>query len=163
MNLAEKLKIFRKRANVTQQELADAIKVSIMTVRRWEWGDRTPRLEEIEKIAAALGTTVGILMGEIDPEAAPPETPQRNLPINNAPENENKIGLGYWGTVADNARKVAARGDPKEAALIAPLLRSALEAITNTEGNSASKTDGNFIGVQENHKHIGDNYVKGGG
>lgn len=33
-----------------------------MTVRRWEWGQRVPRLEEIKHLAEALGVTVEELL-----------------------------------------------------------------------------------------------------
>ena len=36
----------------------------------------------------------------------------------------------------------------------------AVDAIT---GAGDKQTGGNFIAVQENHQHVGDNYVKGGG
>ena len=53
----ERLKVLRKRAGLTQEEFANAVKVSMMTVCRWEWGQRAPRLEEIKRIAQALNVT----------------------------------------------------------------------------------------------------------
>ena len=137
MNLAEKLKIFRKRAHFTQQELADAIGVSIMTVRRWEWNDRTPRLEEIDKIAAALGTTTDYLLnGESESaQNEPPKNQGNNLHIDNA-SPENNLGLGYWGSVVDNARKVANNGDGQEKNAVLMMLKMAADAITGEAANS---------------------------
>ena len=154
MDLAEKIKIYRKRKNLTQQELADTVGVSIMTMRRWEWNERIPRADEMSKLAAALGTTVGILMGESEPE------PQKNLPINDAPENKTPeyLDLGYWGNVADNARRIAKIGSEQDKAAALMMLRMAADAIT---GAGDKQTGGNFIAVQENHQHVGDNYVKG--
>jgi len=89
------------------------------------------------KLAEALGTTVGVLMGETpEPEAAPKNSGQ-NLPINNTPETVNNqsenLGLGYWGSVADNARKVAAKGNAQEKAAVLMMLKMATEAITGAE------------------------------
>ena len=115
--------------------------------------------EEIIKIAEALGTTVGALMGEGEPQ----ETPQINLPINDAPENKipnDDLGLGYWGNVADNARRIAKIGSEQDKAAALMMLRMATDAIT---GAGDKQTGGNFIAVQENHQHVGDNYAKGGG
>ena len=36
---AQRLKELRKKAGLTQEELAEATKISAMTVRRWEWGN----------------------------------------------------------------------------------------------------------------------------
>ena len=42
---------------MTQKVFANAVGVSSMTVCRWEWGERTPRMEEIKRIASALHVT----------------------------------------------------------------------------------------------------------
>ena len=134
MNLTEKIKQCRRAKNLTQAELAKLIKVSPMTVRRWEWGQRQPRTNEIAKLAEALGTTVGALMGETSEPEVAPKDPGENLPINNAPETVNNqsenLGLGYWGSVADNARKIAAKGNAQEKAAVLMMLKMATEAIT---------------------------------
>jgi len=51
---SQRLKRLRKIARLTQEELAEKIKVSIMTVRRWEWNERQPRMEEIQKLCEVL-------------------------------------------------------------------------------------------------------------
>ena len=60
--LAGRIKTLRKKAGLNQDELADLIDVSIMTVRRWEWGARSPRMEEVKRIAAALHVTEAELL-----------------------------------------------------------------------------------------------------
>ena len=45
----------RKKQGLTQAELAEKAGVSTMTIRRYESGDRKPRLEEALKISRALG------------------------------------------------------------------------------------------------------------
>ena len=51
---AQRLRELRKKAGLTQEGLAEATKISAMTVRRWEWGQRVPRMDEIKQLAEAL-------------------------------------------------------------------------------------------------------------
>lgn len=60
---AEKLAILRKRAELTQEDFAVAVKVSVDTVRRWEGGKQEPRLGELKLIAKTLGTSIDELAG----------------------------------------------------------------------------------------------------
>ena len=50
----QRLKHFRKKAGLTQEELGYRLDVSYMTVRRWEADRIFPRVDEIKKIAQAL-------------------------------------------------------------------------------------------------------------
>ena len=59
---AQRIRDFRARKGISQEQLADLVKVSVMTVRRWEWGQRVPRLEEIKNLAEALEVTVEELL-----------------------------------------------------------------------------------------------------
>ena len=61
---AQRLKKIRKHARITQEKLADEINTSIMTVRRWEWGERTPRMEEIKKLCEVLHVSEAELLNE---------------------------------------------------------------------------------------------------
>ena len=78
MIISERIKKLRKQNGLNQAELAEHIGVSPMTERRWEWGQRSPRAEELAKLAAALHTTVGYLMGieEPAPEGSGAEKPE---------------------------------------------------------------------------------------
>ena len=53
---------YREQANLTQQQLADAVLCSVDTVRRWEAGVRDPRAGDIAKLAAALGVSEAELL-----------------------------------------------------------------------------------------------------
>ena len=64
-DFAKQLQEFRKRARLTQKNLADLIKVSLKTVQRWEWGERTPRLEEIKKLVEVLNVSEEDLLKEV--------------------------------------------------------------------------------------------------
>ena len=56
-DFAERLKELRKKAGLTQSELAETIRLSIKTVQRWEQNERQPRMDEIKKLAQALNVT----------------------------------------------------------------------------------------------------------
>lgn len=61
-NFAQRLKELRKKAGINQEELADILNVSIKTVQRWEWGQHTPRVEDIQKICKALNVSEADLL-----------------------------------------------------------------------------------------------------
>ncbi len=45
MTYAEKIKKKREVLLITQQDLADLLKVSVVTVNRWEYGKNVPTME----------------------------------------------------------------------------------------------------------------------
>lgn len=76
----------RKGKGWIQTQLAKALDVSVDTVRRWEQGRRTPDSVMLQKLAQALDTTTGYLLGETDDPAKPatdrapaPELPESNV------------------------------------------------------------------------------------
>lgn len=62
MTRGERIKKSRKYKGYTQQELADVLGLSVMTIRRFESNTRQPKLEMLEKIASALDVTVEKLL-----------------------------------------------------------------------------------------------------
>ena len=156
MLIGEKIKNLRKNRRLTQEELGKLINTDGNTVSRWERDRLGVGSAYVAKLADALGTTTDYLLNGEPP--AQNEPPKNNIPINNAPV-ENNLGLGYWGSVADNAQKVAARGDKEEIALITPLLRSALKSLTG-EVLYEEKSARQIIGIQggsnnENNMNVG--------
>ena len=76
--LVSPLAMLRKiRGDITQEELAGALKVSANTVSRWELGKVTPKLElwQVKKLCKTLNITIDEL-----PESFAPQ------PINNSLE-----------------------------------------------------------------------------
>ena len=61
---AERLKSARKKAGMEQAELAEIVKISAITLSRYENGHRKPNIDDTAKLAAALNTSVSYLMGE---------------------------------------------------------------------------------------------------
>ena len=54
IKFSQQLRILRKRAGLTQEELAEQLGLSYMTIRRWETMKIIPRFDEIKKIAEIL-------------------------------------------------------------------------------------------------------------
>jgi transcriptional regulator with XRE-family HTH domain len=62
-----RLRQARKKAKLTLERLAQDVGLSVSQLSRFETGDRTPRLPEIERIAKTLGVTVDYLRGVSKP------------------------------------------------------------------------------------------------
>jgi transcriptional regulator with XRE-family HTH domain len=60
---SQRLKAFRKAANLSQLQLALNVGVSDARVRQWENGQKQPAEHELEMLAEALGLTVQELTG----------------------------------------------------------------------------------------------------
>ena len=54
----ERIARMRKARGMGQHDLADAIGVSVDSVRRWEWGKQEPRLSDLLRLADVLGASV---------------------------------------------------------------------------------------------------------
>lgn len=119
-----RIKQKRKEQRLTQQELADRVGVSLMTVLRWEKGERTPNTSVMNRLADSLNTSVAYLMGLQE------DTGKVNKVEVPADEDE-RVGicssLAYWGNVADNARLVATSG--QNLGLIYSLLADAANTV----------------------------------
>ena len=123
--LNEVIRTLRKRKGLTQEQLAEHLGISVMTVRRWEWGERTPDVDSLQKISGVLGVSVSDLLTGV-PEVS----------ISKPKGNENALpGLAYWGGVADNARAVARQGNREDIADVTQLLQRALGYLGASLGN----------------------------
>lgn len=54
--------LFRKRAGLTQRQLADMVEVDQAAVSNWELGKSEPHKKTVPKIAKALGCTIDELL-----------------------------------------------------------------------------------------------------
>ncbi len=64
MRLSEKIKAYREKNNITQQELADKLFVSRSTVAKWEQGRGLPSNELLEKLSSELNIPLEELIDE---------------------------------------------------------------------------------------------------
>ena len=62
MNFGDKLKEERKKKGMSQKELGQKLGVSQAMIAQYEKGDRTPKIETINKIAQALDINPSILI-----------------------------------------------------------------------------------------------------
>lgn len=62
-NIAENIRIFRKEKNFTQEQLAEAMGVSVGAVSKWESGASVPELSIIMELADFFGVSVDALLG----------------------------------------------------------------------------------------------------
>lgn len=58
MNIGERIKQTRKRVGITQKELGERLMISQVRIAQYETGKRQPKIETLEKIAAALNVNV---------------------------------------------------------------------------------------------------------
>ena len=58
MELGKKIRQFRFRANLTQEQLADKLGIGPQSVSKWETGRGYPDISLIEPLATALGVSV---------------------------------------------------------------------------------------------------------
>lgn len=56
--IGDRIKELRKENRLTQAELAEKSGLSLMSIRRYEGGDRVPKLDSIEKISKALNASI---------------------------------------------------------------------------------------------------------
>lgn len=95
MTTGQHIKAARERAGITQVELGDKIGVSGVAIMRYEKDTRQPRLETLQRIAAALGVPVQELVE--DWSAMDPEDVKDALvyggPIGKVAENMKQLNL----------------------------------------------------------------------
>lgn len=100
MDVSTKLKELRKKAGLTQQEVADKVDVSRVAVGQWESGSVTPRPNKIERLAELFGVSIAQLLGyDFD------SLPRGAMPITSS--EEAMVPMLELGSIH--------AGDPKEA------------------------------------------------
>lgn len=62
MNIGKKMKEVRKRNCLTQEQLANKVGISLMSIRRYEKDERSPNMKTLKKIAAALDVPISDLI-----------------------------------------------------------------------------------------------------
>lgn len=69
MKLNEKIYYYRKRAKLSQEELAARVGVSRQAVSKWELGEATPELDKLLALARVFGVTTDELLKGSEPDA----------------------------------------------------------------------------------------------
>lgn len=65
MTTGSAIRIARNKAGLTQKELADKLGIPYQSIGQWENDKRNPKFETLEKIAAALNTSVYVLLSPV--------------------------------------------------------------------------------------------------
>ena len=63
MNLAENIKLYRKGSNMTQEQLAEAVGVTVGAVSKWESGATIPDLSTLMALAELFQISLDALLG----------------------------------------------------------------------------------------------------
>ena len=123
MNLSEKILYCRKKAGMSQLDLADALGVSRQAVSKWETGESNPDVTKLPQMAALFGVTTDYLLSDepVEKNAEPAEAPEppQNPPVypewvNNLPKHMmnmvKKFGWLYGLRVAIGGALMTAMG-----------------------------------------------------
>ena len=75
MTLGKRIIQLRKKQNMSQEKLANILKVSRGAVSMWEIGQRRPDLDTLQKLADFFGCSVDYLLGRTNVR----ETPKQKI------------------------------------------------------------------------------------
>lgn len=64
MTIGEQIRYIRKHLGLTQKELGDLSGTSETTIKQYELGKRQPRIEQLQKIATALGGSISEIFND---------------------------------------------------------------------------------------------------
>lgn len=62
MTIGEKIKFFRTQNNLTQKKLAEISEISEISIRKYEAGDRNPKLEQLQKLSNIFQINISLLV-----------------------------------------------------------------------------------------------------
>ena len=65
VSVGDNIRTARKSAGLTQKQLADKLNLSLMSVRRYESGERKLKIDMIQRIADALDVSAGYLLDNV--------------------------------------------------------------------------------------------------
>lgn len=103
--ISKRIAMARKHKGWIQTQLAEALGVSVDTVRRWEQEKRTPDTNMLQKLAQALDTTTAYLLGETD-DSARPDALQTASKVAKLPESNAHETRVVWVPVVSPDVKV---------------------------------------------------------
>ena len=88
MKFEEKMMDLRKKAGMSQEELADRLGVSRQAVSRWELGSTQPDAPNLLKLSDLFGVSIDWLLR--DGDTAEAEVPQRKAVLQSQAETDQK-------------------------------------------------------------------------
>ncbi len=100
MTIGEKIREYRKKAGLTQEELARKLDITRSMIGQFERSDKPPKLETIARIANALGVDISDLLGGYASFDAPEAYEQEMQRRRDQPGVEIKITHSENGTAS---------------------------------------------------------------
>ena len=93
MALSEKLYALRKKAGLSQEQLAEQLGVSRQAISKWESGKAVPESDTLVSISSFFHVTLDYLMKEADPDepASEPPSAKENAPPGTNTGREKRI------------------------------------------------------------------------
>lgn len=152
--IPERIKLCRKKEKLNQQELADKIGVSVVTVKRWEnvKSNSVPTSSNIIDIAKVLNTTAAYLLGETNNPAPytsliSPTTNKKFLALAEEVTDENAdltepIIVGRRSNmyiIKDGGREFLIPNDEEGRKIFLDFLRSSLKGMGLSEASENAK------------------------
>ena len=117
MTIGERLKHLRE-GKYSQEELADILKVSNVTISNWENGVQEPRSKRVSELAEVLGTTTEYLLGKDD------KVNNTKSLTENKQSSERKENMAIL--TLENGRKIEAPATPEGYAFLKDLFAMSL-------------------------------------
>ncbi len=121
MSVEMNIRVLRKKEGLSQEQLAEKVGVSVMTVRRWEWGETAPNAKMLLKLAEVLNTTQEYLLSD----NILTDIMENTLEPRKKKQPEEYQSITYWGNFLENVKKIAQRGNLTEISLVENFLQSA--------------------------------------
>ena len=90
MTLSEKIQACRKRAGLSQEQLAERLGVSRQAVSKWETGEATPELGKLAALCSELNVSADWLLNDIDP-GPPQEDGAAKEPFSGSPDRLERL------------------------------------------------------------------------
>ncbi len=86
--LSDNIRTYRKKNNLSQDELAEKVGVSRQSVSFWETGQTQPTIDNMIALAKIFDISLDVLLGNADSV----ETPPAETPENKPPKKKSKLG-----------------------------------------------------------------------
>ena len=107
--VSNRIRDSRKKQRLTQQELADSVGVSLMTVLRWEKGERTPNTSVMPRLSEVLNVSASYLMGLEES----PERSEVGIDVPSVKEKTQERNMNMAAITLDNGNKIEAPATPE--------------------------------------------------
>ncbi len=148
MKLPEKILYCRKRAGLSQEELAGRLGVSRQAVSKWETGEAQPELSKLAPLAAELGVSVDWLLSDAEPEE-PRAEPERAEDWTDKLPRLLRGAARRWGWLAGVYLAVVGALFAGMGALARAVSRSMFESAASLVGDADILTGGGLGGLAQ--------------